>query len=267
MDNNDKIILVSLQRSGSTKLSVILNHTLMTKYPFYFNNSFLKPFYGGADKYGKFELPTLIKVQKGLEWLHPQKMTSRFTYTIKGDLVDVRYGDETNSGLAELPTRCEFLKYFAINNMHQHYKHIVSGFQDKETLSEFKQQGYRLIGTYRQNKWHQFLSYNIAKHSRFIYYKNETLQEVQKQIRLTEDDIVYFKEHLDKYDSIKDILDEEITYEEITTDIDKVSHTLNTDLIEDDDFIASQKINSVSRSNLFANIDEAKELFDWQVKY
>jgi len=78
---------------------------------------------------------------------------------------------------------------------------------------------------------------------------------------------VYFKEHLDKYDSIKDILDEEITYEEITTDIDKVSHTLNTDLIEDDDFIASQKINSVSRSNLFANIDEAKELFDWQVKY
>ena len=143
----------------------------------------------------------------------------------------------------------------------------MSGFQDRETLSEFKQQGYRLIGTYRQNKWHQFLSYNIAKHSRFIYYKNEELHEVQKQIRLTEDDIVYFKEHLDKYDSIKDILDEEITYEEITTDIDKVSHTLNTDLIEDDDFIASQKINSVSRSNLFANIDEAKELFDWQVKY
>jgi len=267
MDNNDKIILVSLQRSGSTKLSVILNHTLMTKYPFYFNNSFLKPFYGDADKYGKFELPALIKVQQGLEWLHPHKMNRKFTYSIQGDSVDVRYGEETNSGLAELPTRCEFLKYFAINNMHQHYKHIVSGFQDRETLLDFKALGYRLVGTSRQNKWHQFLSYNIAKHSKFIYYKNENVNRLHKQITITEDDIVYFREHLDKYDRIKDILDSELTYEDITTDIDKVSHTLNTDLIEDDDFIASQNINSISRSNLFANLEEAKELFDCKVKF
>lgn len=267
MNNNDKIILVSLQRSGSTKLSVILNHTLMTKYNFYFANSFLKPFYGDVSKYQNFDLQTLIKVQQNLEWLHPTKMSSKFKYHLEKDKVNVSYDNTKSEGIAELHNRCEFLKYFAINNKHQHYKHILSGFLDVETLEKFKQLGYRLIGTYRQNKWHQFLSFNIAKHNKFIYYKNEQFSECKDKITLNQDDIVYFKEHCDKYDNIKYLLDAEVTYEDIITDIGKVSNTIDTDLIVDEDFIASRQINSTSRSDLFANLEEAKELFECQVKY